>query len=305
MVYGHVLQGIAKGSALRIHLINIEPLLQGNRHPDRPKPVLNEEEEDNEREVCDEDLEAVWPSAATGGPIPLWQSYWDWFRLLLVHFQAVDVLTESINRQKIPADTPISIQVLIPPRVDDKLLPWRDLLTDKKLFPTFSSGTLHKIARSNDDILRFLEEGTRDISKWSKAASDARKAWEASNTPETIRLVQFLQQSRLPGWDVATHKLLKMLADPIKHSSHITDMMRSLCESTWLFTRLSVENKFKGALHCEATLASFADHSNNLAGSKYEGVSAAMKVSCHFQLAFAFEFLFLVILGLWASYRSI
>jgi hypothetical protein len=89
ITYGHVLQGLAKGSALQLHLMNIEPLLQ-RKHPDNQAPALHEEEKD-------EDLEAVRPSAVQGGSKSLWESYWDWFRLVMVHFQAVDILAESIN----------------------------------------------------------------------------------------------------------------------------------------------------------------------------------------------------------------
>jgi hypothetical protein len=82
---------IVQNSALKMRLQNTVPLL--NDHHRTPKV-------ENKRNEPDEDLEAIQPSATVKGEdrlIPLWKSYSDWLRLVLAHFDAVEILVGYVT----------------------------------------------------------------------------------------------------------------------------------------------------------------------------------------------------------------
>lgn len=221
--------------------------------------------------------------------------YWKWFRLLVVHFQAVDILGQYVTGANFRPGTPISIRILSPPHVDDKLLPWRELITDNKFLPRTSSIRVGR-QRSNAQILDFLEEGVKDISKWSSAVLGAKKAWADNSVDETIKQITLLQSSPLPGWGTTANKLLQMLQAPIEDQSrsHITDMISALSDSIWLFTFLDSKSRFTGALHCEASLASLIslkNAPNTHPDSKFAVLLAKVKVIMCFQLVLAIAYL--------------
>jgi len=87
MVCGYVLQRLAKGAALKMHLKNLGPLLRY-----RPKTTISTQEEPEER---DEDFETIHESVKRGDSLAT--SYLDWFRLLIAHFDAVDILVGYVT----------------------------------------------------------------------------------------------------------------------------------------------------------------------------------------------------------------
>ena len=315
MLCGLALQKLTQGSALRMHLKNIQSLLQCNPVVHTKSWSVPIEQEGDGREAedegfkadegRDEELEAVDPSV-DGDQEDVWEFYLKWFRLLLVHFQAAFILTKYVTgdhlkfRSDSDSRVPISIRILAPPYVDDKLLPWRDLFTNDNLFPSTSSSNVGSGERSNAEILEFLEKGMKDIPKWTSAIEGAKKAWAANKVDETIEQIQLLGKAPLPGWDTTAKNLLRMLQQPTKEqfTSVITDTIYALSESTWLFTFLnSKDNKFKGALHCEASLASLISHSGDRADwdadSKCADLLMTVNVIICFQLVLAIRYLYI------------
>src|SRR5277367_4657847 len=120
---GDALRMIAKGAALWMHLRTIEAKLVDPRRPDMSLPMPGgnaekDEEQGEEQDEHDEELEAVQPSALSmegNMPVrvPLWKSYRNWLKLMVIYFDAVHILDEYVgptfdNRK-------ISLKILVPP----------------------------------------------------------------------------------------------------------------------------------------------------------------------------------------------
>src|SRR6266700_7616360 len=114
MFLGYALEKLAKGAALRMHLQTIAHFLRSwNIGARTPAPALEEEQEE-----LDEELKAVQPFVSVeGNQTPLWKSYGDWLRLLVAHFDAVDILVGYINGPEFQRGA-ISIQILVAPPVN-------------------------------------------------------------------------------------------------------------------------------------------------------------------------------------------
>ena len=299
VLLGGTLQGMTRGSGLRMHLKNIQPFLQNNLHASRFQPTeLGERDEAYESDVRDEELEELRPYTKRNAP-DFFQSYWDWFRLMMVHFQAVDVLTGP--RQTIPANASITFRLVTPPRLDLDLLPWPDLIS------TLPGSSPHF---SNQDILDFLKNETMRFSKWSTYAAAAQKAWKNRDVQGTITNVECLnlEEHKLCGWDATIATLLQKLRadDPtnLSTSKIIDNTIDSLSGNTWLFSKLNTDPiRFKGSLHCEATLASLLYHQGP-AGGEYSVVKE-LQVTHAVLTRFSHQILISCNIGLQATHRSI
>ena len=79
-----------------MHLKNNAPLLRSLNLSNKvtmPMPVPDEEQEEPDKE-----LKAVQPFVQVDGiKTPLWQSYVDWFQLMVAHFDAADILITYIK----------------------------------------------------------------------------------------------------------------------------------------------------------------------------------------------------------------
>jgi len=115
---GYALQRLAHGAALQMHLQTIGPSMRLNylsqMEMPMPAPVVVEEQEE-----FDVDLKAVQPFVNVNGAAEsrLWKSYIDWLRLIMVHFDAVEILVNYFTGPSCPRDA-ISIHILVPPSVD-------------------------------------------------------------------------------------------------------------------------------------------------------------------------------------------
>ena len=104
LLIGYVLQNIAKSAALGMRLRTTEAMLGDHRRDDMPMPMPEgnaetDEERGEEQDERDEELQAVQPSAIRikenkPDPLPLWKSHRNWLRLMLIHFDSVDVLVK-------------------------------------------------------------------------------------------------------------------------------------------------------------------------------------------------------------------
>ena len=248
LVYGYALQRLVKGAALKMHLQTIAPSLKMWNLRKSPTPISTEEEL-RER---DEDIQAVHQSVQNGAAVVT--SYLDWFKLLISHFDAVDILVSYVTSRKIDS---ISINILVAPFVDKKLLPWKDLFGDSTLLPAPAvPGTEGKQA-SNNEILTFITTALAMLPK----IKEAERAWNNRDKRNTTICFQTLKTSNVKSWVKCAEKILVKLEDDNlsdQTSGEITSEIQSLRKSTFFFDAL-VEPKFSsfsGTLHCEACLAS-------------------------------------------------
>jgi hypothetical protein len=248
LVYGYALQRLVKGAALKMHLQTIAPSLKMWNLRKSPTPISTEEEL-RER---DEDIQAVHQSVQDGAAVVT--SYLDWFKLLISHFDAVDILVSYVTSRKIDS---ISINILVAPFVDKKLLPWKDLFGDSTLLPAPAvPGTEGKQA-SNNEILTFITTALAILPK----IKEAERAWNNRDKRNTTICFQTLKTSNVKSWVKCAEKILVKLEDDNlsdQTSGEITSEIQSLRKSTFFFDAL-VEPKlssFSGTLHCEACLAS-------------------------------------------------
>jgi hypothetical protein len=141
--YGYSILRLARGRAFQMHLENIETLLD---HPGRTTAAgastdEHDQEHDNTRdEEQGEDFDGVLP------PQKL-KSYVAWLRLIVGHFDEVEILSGFVHWKHFSYDS-ISIQIMLPPHTTPEKLEWRKLFTDPHYLPT-----------NNRLMLTFLEQG--------------------------------------------------------------------------------------------------------------------------------------------------
>jgi hypothetical protein len=150
-VFGYYLGTMVRSSAIEIHLQTIACHLV----VDFEKPWTPEGEEDT-------DFQHLKPYSMRNGKILLpWESYRDWLKLMLLYFDAAQVLLTHVNSWSphIPA---ISITIITPPVPNKMMLPWSDLLENKRLFPTLDGEP------SGKDFVEFLKnKSNRDLEPMS------------------------------------------------------------------------------------------------------------------------------------------
>lgn len=309
---GYGLQKIAKGAALRMHLKNISFLLNGHRghHFNRQTSVLKARIEGENEELeaeSDEELEAVQPSviAAEGLPIPLWKSYRDWLKLMVVHFDAVEILAKYVTGTQSNFSA-ISIKILVSPPVDKTMLPWKELFADPTLFPTKNAQD-PCCTKTNDQIIDFFSNVTKSNPTESlKYATAAKDWWGEHDVESTIEQITSLKNSTLPGFRDFADKLHEKLRgwttqSPETLTNDITNSIQSLCDNAFIFHSFIQKGgeKFTGTLHCEACLASLLNNSLAFTGNsdgirKYD-ILAQLKVGYAVSNCFWYQTLILVI----------
>ena len=173
---------------------------------------------------------------------------------MVVYFDAMNILVSYISQPNFNHN--ISIKILVTPPVDNALLPWKDLFNVPKLFPTIDQPLL----KTNDEILCFLKKATSLNPKHSlEFANAALASWGKKDISNTIKNINELQDSTLPGWHHGVATLLNLLDASLYLTSSedctISNKIQSLCDSTSFFNSLNSQ-KFWGTVHCEACLAS-------------------------------------------------
>ena len=152
--YALALLRLARGRAFRMHLENVGHLLDDPRHTSAGASTDDHiEEHDNARdEEQEEDFDGVLP------PQKL-KSYVAWLRLIVAHFDAVEILARFVELN-FPPYRSISIQVLVPPSTSPDKLDWRELFVLDGPLP---SPALHE----------FLENGVLAVK--DRNVSDAKR----------------------------------------------------------------------------------------------------------------------------------
>jgi hypothetical protein len=282
--YGLALQKLSKSAALRTHLQVIEPILRAHHFDNTTTsiPVPKSEDEEKKDEECDEndeELEAVQPfitsveDAKRGTIVPLWKSYGNWLKLLVVHFDAVDVLVRHFTQSR---STPItlSLQILVSPPMDQSLLPIPQLI-ESRHFPTKSQD---ENPITNKAIGAFLEAAistkarTRAVQKsWNKVIGRSSSGLISSMDGALGQLSQLETSlfcskkcstdlsSKFKTW-TSNSATPETSRDKLQLGNEITVIVNELVQATDFLKGDWVMKTFSGSLHCEACLASLLSH---------------------------------------------
>jgi len=279
---GYVLFRLARSAAIEKHFKAIESSLADRRH-NKTKDVKLDGIMADGVEI-DPEFGSIQDTHGEVGAPALWQSYLNWFRLMIVHFEAVWNLAEYLLRPDFQSHT-IDIKILPSPRASETMLSWEKLLLSDH-FPD-SSYSMNVGNQPTNEIVEFLrwspfdEEGNRasysvenvivalkDLLGESPPFDDHRTP--AQSIIEEIQKLRIFNYHQSLLWDTyATRmrtkvELLECVTDSSEFRSTITDIIRMLeplRDSSRLFLQLSRQplssgNGFRGSLHCELFLAS-------------------------------------------------
>jgi hypothetical protein len=188
--FGNALWAISRSGAIESHLKAIEDellsFLRETADKGRDGSRAGEGEINGsgaEGDEIDADHQDVQPFTYRGdNQVPLWMSYRDWLRLMVVHFDAVAIIHLHVTGNYFPYEG-VSLRVIAPPPVDDKLLPWEELLRSQ-FFP--GEGC-------TEELIKFLKD-SKTNAKLIKAAVKSFRTF-------------LKDENRLPSW----HQLWKVL----------------------------------------------------------------------------------------------
>ena len=240
---------LTKGTAIKMHLDTIGPLLKSWN--DHHSLQMSMQEPGDNSEECDEDVEAVCKSVKKADSPA--ESYLNWLRLLISHFDAISILIRYITGLEFQYEA-ISINIVVPPPVVPVLLLWQTLFSNATLFPTAPSLDSYfdvNYLTTNANILDFVNCTLKAL-PWFK---DAQEAWENGDKDVTIKCFQDLRTSKMKSWVKWAEKMLAKLNSNNSlyvWSTEIAMEIQSACESTAFFTALAKDEGILGMLHCEA-----------------------------------------------------
>jgi hypothetical protein len=308
---GTVLQLLTRGTVLRTHLETIESSLDEHRRRVKNIPLnedLKEAEQDaedvqDEEDQQDEDLKAVQPHASFSDsiqPMPLHESYREWLKLMLVHFDAIDVLKGYITAAG--RDLKIDIKILVSPPSSSASFPCREI---------FNSNILVR-NNSNDFILKYYEEAANSNIDYSVSILNNAQRYLGRNNIKTLKnqIKKLVEKTTVPGWKDWAQSLLHKL----DRGEDLGDTINLMLGSNQLkfFEFLQEANKnglqFGGTIHCEASLASLLKYSkrNPIGDVTYEKIRTELEVGYTFPTCLCHQILISCnLLGFWTSYRSI
>jgi hypothetical protein len=289
---GLALQYLTRGAILETHLKTIEGSL--GEHGRRDDTAAESTPDNLEP---DEDLEAVQPEASIRidkgdfQQAPLHKSYKEWLKVMLIYFDAVDVLGRFVAGPQFQFKA-INIKILLSPRPSEALLPWKELFTSSNIFSTTNVPT-DELHYTGGYVLNYLETAMNANLDTSMIwANNCKTAWDRENIEELRKNIKFLTQSKVPGWDKCALEIQTKLGNQkslkgFTHYDWIGEKINLLISSNnfkfFKFLRKAESSGliFLGSQHCEASLASFLPHSKDgiIAGT-HEDICAQLEVSC-------------------------
>lgn len=215
-LYGYLLMRLARGGVFKQHVENIEQLLLDRIFPATnvtaqsiPEQVLTpdaDEEIDStadrsgiDKEISeaadrdiDEEIDAVEGIPLEKGLLS--KAYGSWLRLMAIHLDGAEITVDFVNDPQFPF-TEISITMLVPPKTNSKVLPWRDLFKiPGVLFPKSDPSALNgpTNAKLEDFLARKIQDATF-ATKSNELAKKAQKSWEAKNANRTLDALKQLE----------------------------------------------------------------------------------------------------------------
>ena len=322
--YGEALQVLAGGVTIQKHFQAIEDELTVSHHK-RERDVANQimTLPNVETKVdSDVELESVQPFAIRDGKaLTMSKAVKDWLKLMVVQFDAIKIVATHYTQSKI---TKMTIKVIVPPKLDEEMLPWKDLLHDEnlkytgikpKVFDPFNRDT----TPTSFDIIDFLDKHTVDLAaeKGSSTIFDMQKSVNQlikSSSYEAVSLnalealenqLSGLRSGMSPDQSKLTERIsskieqLKKIDDESFESARnllydIAQILESLEVSSLFFKKLrsgsslSTGKGFNGAPHCEMFLAAVIVMAKKSLSTLPKHVQRELLVSHHFHILVIF-----------------
>lgn len=302
-LYGYLLLRLARGRAYELYLENIEPMLAECIRKQLEKQALNLDEDDDSSDSDEEGGgdETINKGNTVKGKAKaieeelqkleeidlidpfeidydvegkLMKSFVAWLRLMVVHFDACEILVEFVNdKLQFPYDE-IAVTMLVAPTSGSQVLPWKELFTTDGFLPTENKSDAFDSV-TNTEIMQFLEEGIQraqsavSARKYVKIAKIGLKAKRYGRIRSAISKLAELQ----PRDPLVTSLHTVLLAtkgkkskpdgelddDIAKEVMKIYKKYRKVPAGSNFFLKLAREDPFGGALHCEIFLATLLD----------------------------------------------
>ena len=169
--FGYALQWTIKGSAISHHFEMLISKLVDHCHQVVTKIRIEDVVNRGGREVSNEDVE-ILEETQKGS---LSKSYVDWLALIVLHFDAVEVLVWFITQAQ-NYNKPISIKHLVVPDMPFNLLPLEELFNNFQAFPLTTEGDPN--STMNKKLFTFLLNVTRPSTEALCAIKTLQKATE-------------------------------------------------------------------------------------------------------------------------------
>ena len=266
---GHYLRAIVSGAAIEKYLQNIAQFLVVDTRKAWPDLVDNDD---------DDTFFFLKPnSMRKGQAIVSWQSYRDWLKLMVLYFDAAQVLASFIASLKRQPPVPISILILSPPHPNDQMPHWEPLLQNERYFsqvPGEPSGKelvdwLHsrfKSSKTGDSIATIIKSAQllNDPSP-----SDAKIDLLATQM-ENCSSLGADQDIAVITKRIIALKLLKSQDRP-SQVQKILELLTTFQRRATFYKKLSLEGLgAPGTQHCEAYVASILTLLGLLSGQTSE-----------------------------------
>ena len=298
MIYGCGLQALAQSAALQMHLQSITPFLMMKLHSQAKTPMPAPDEEEIDAEI-DADLNAVQPFVTIDGSTEgrVWKSYIDWMKLIVVHFDTVEILFGFFNSPTCPFNA-ISVCVLSTQVMGKQSLWLQDIISDKDLkFPTETIWTPRPSQSgpppadmTNIEILKHFDGLFKSEKGFQLKFNALIKGWDAMDYKSITNSLDALKPFKFPGWEEPITRLLDKLTQlgymPEKSNTSYLGLLpdyMALSQSYRFYAALQSpsEAAFRGSLHCEACLASLLVGNANVSDT----LAKDMEV-CYFSSSF-------------------
>ena len=295
--YGEVLQMMAGGVAIQRHFQVIEEELSLSHFElkcDITKQTRNfEVNEEDGVEVNEEDdveLQNLQPFAVRDGKaLTMSKAAKGWLKLMVVHFDAIKIVYSHYKNTEM---SQLIVKILRPPKLDDKMLPWEELLRDVKYIEARKFDPFNPLFMTSESIIDFLKEHVGKLAheKGSYSIVEMQKTVDhliqssSSNSDSEVAFLKNLETQLLglrkgmsPDQNVLTCLIFKEI-EIFKKLDHgydvpsmhwharfdslyrILSLLDSLSLSSKFFTKLRGPllngTGFEGAPHCEILLAS-------------------------------------------------
>lgn len=273
---GHALLTMVKGRAFYLYLSTIAFKL--SKHLSRAKSSRRIESEEHDEEggttLWDSDLEnPVEVDTAT-----LWKPFKSWVMLMLVQLDAADALCAFVNQVEL-SNSEIEVKLVYSPLVSDETIPLEDLLTQPKYIPEAPITD----SKTNAKLLDFIKTANT-LKRQTERVGSFKKKWDPKRASEAKSFIQQVFDETKKEHE-EDDKQRNSGIDPNKMISELSCQINELLSQPLAvqeagddilakFTALEIELKerqarynlpftekatFKGALHCEASLASILD----------------------------------------------
>ncbi|KAF8798247.1 hypothetical protein BYT27DRAFT_7264841 [Phlegmacium glaucopus] len=202
----------------------------------------------------------------------LWEPFKSWIMLMLIQLDAADALCDFITKVEL-SHAQIKVKLVYPSLVSDKTIPLEELLTQTKYIPEVPIAD----PKTNAKLLDFIITANT-LKKQVVFLENFKKNWDpmhASKGKEFIQ--QVLDEARKEhkedgdqGIDSAnkiiidlSDKIIKLLSQPVQDANILvkfTDLEGQLKERQAKYNLpFNEKTTFRGAVHCEAALASILD----------------------------------------------